>query len=185
MKNLIFLAVAVLVVAAFSCASPESTEESAATTAPAAEVAAEPTADEKVAELDAMCAGAADAMKARHEAQPLYERLGGRDAIHAVVEDVVRRHQENDQIKHLMEGVDTANLVEQVTDFLSAGFGGDVDYTGRDMVTAHEHLALSNVEFLAAGADVGAAMSAAGVGEDEQQEVLCAFVGLRTQVVTR
>ena len=40
-------------------------------------------------------------------------------------------------------------------------------------------------DFLAAGGDLGAAMGTAGWGENEQQELLCAFVALRGEVVTR
>lgn len=187
LKNLLWWSIAVLVVVTVGCSSSGPAEESepvadASTAAPAA---AEPTADEKVAELEAMCAAAAEAMAARQAATPLYERLNGREGIHAVFTDVVRRHQENEQIKHMMEGVDTAHLIEQVSDFLSSATGGSEEYHGRDMVSAHANLAISNADFLAAGGDIKDAMMAAGVGEDEQQEVVCAFVSLRSQVVTR
>jgi hemoglobin len=173
-----------VLVGSLACSSaPEPTEK--AEPAPAVEAAAEPSPDEKVAELDAMCAGAQEAIAARHAATPLYDRLGGRDAIRAVVADTIRRHQVNPQIQRVMEGVDADHLTNQVTDFMSSAFGGDVEYAGRDMVTAHAHLELSNADFLAAGDDLGAAMAAAGVGEDEQQEILCAFVGLRAMAVTR
>ena len=42
-----------------------------------------------------------------------------------------------------------------------------------------------NADFLAAGGDLGAAMEGAGWGENERQEMLCAFVSLRGEVVTR
>ena len=145
----------------------------------------EPTPDEQVAEMEAMCAGAADAMAGRQAESSLYDRLGGRDAIQAVVADTVARHQVNDAIVHTMEGVDAENLINQVTEFLVVATGGEGEYTGRDMANAHAHLDLNNMHFLAAGGDLGAAMTAAGVGEEEQQEVLCAFVGLRGEVVTQ
>jgi hemoglobin len=143
------------------------------------------TPDQQVAALESMCNEAQDAMKARQAAKPLYDRLGGRESIHAVVHDVVQRHLKNDAIDHLMEGVDTDHLVNQVTDFLSAATGGDVTYSGRDMASAHAHLELTNADFLAAGGDVEAALVAAGVGQNEIQEVMCAFVSLRGEVVTR
>lgn len=157
------------------------------TAAPAEEPVqeAEPTPDEIVAEHEAACAEAAEAMAARQAETSLYDRIGGREAIQAVVTDVVARHAVNDTIKHTLEGVDTDHLIGQVTDFLVVATGGEGEYTGRDMASAHAHLGLSNAEFLAAGADVDAAMEAAGWGENERQEVLCAFVGLRGEVVTR
>ena len=143
------------------------------------------TPDQHVAKLESMCSGAQSAMKARQAERPLYDRLGGRESIHTVVHDVVQRHLVNDAIAHLMEGVDTDHLVEQVTDFLSSATGGEVTYEGRDMATAHAHLELTNADFLAAGGDVEAALVAAGVGAGEIQEVMCAFVSLRGEVVTR
>jgi hemoglobin len=150
-----------------------------------AETTAKLTPDQQVAQLDAMCAEAQPAMAARQSERKLYDRLGGRESIHAVVEDVVRRHQHNDSIAHLLDGVDLDRLVNQVTDFLAASTGGDVVYRGRDLKSSHARLELTNADFLAAGGDVEAALVAAGVGPEEIQEVMCAFVTLRGEVVTR
>ena len=175
-----------LIVAALGVVVGCAGSEPAPPAEPEAPVAVEaPSPEEQVAGLEAMCAEAQEAILARQAGPSLYERLGGRDAIHGVFEDVVQRHLVNEQIKNLMVGVDTANLVEQVTDFMSAASGGDVEYTGSDMVTAHAHLALTNADFLAAGGDVEAALVAAGVGADEVQEVMCMFVSLRGEVVTQ
>ena len=154
---------------------------------PAAEAIQETelTPDEHVAELETMCAEAAIAIEARQTEVSLYDRVGGREGIHAVVADTVARHQVNDRIVNFMVGVDPNHLISQVTDFLVIGTGGEGEYTGRNMVDAHAHLELSNVEFLAAGSDLGEAMDAAGWGENEKQELLCAFVELRSEVVTR
>jgi hemoglobin len=149
------------------------------------EVPAALTPDQKVAQLESMCTGAADAMKERQAQSSLYDRLGGRESILVVVQDVVQRHLQNEAIVRVMEGVDTDRLVVQVTDFLSAATGGDVVYKGADMVSTHAHLGLTNADFLAAGGDVEAALVAAGVGPAEIQEVMCAFVSLRGEVVTK
>lgn len=143
-----------------------------------------PTADEQVAGLEAMCAEAQTAIAARQATSSLYERVGGRESLHTMVAETVRLHQINDPIKRVMEGVDPDHLTKQVTDFLVIATGGEGEYDGRDMVAAHAHLNLSNADFLAAGGDLGQGMTFAGWGDDEQQELLCAFVGLRPHVVT-
>jgi hypothetical protein len=51
------------------------------------------------------------------------------------------------------------------------------------MPEAHEHLKLTNADFLSAGNDVVHAMKNKGVGEEEIQEVICMLVGLREAVV--
>lgn len=153
---------------------------------PAQEVQAEkaPTPDEVVAGLEAMCAEAGPAMAARQAEDSLFNRVGGRESIHTMAAETVRLHQINEPIKRVMEGVDPDHLIEQVTDFLVLATGGEGDYDGRDMVAAHAHLNLSNADFLAAGSDLGKGMDFAGWGEGEKQELLCAFVGLRPQVVS-
>jgi hemoglobin len=148
-------------------------------------VAAEPTADEQVAGLEQMCADAKPAMAARQAEATLFERAGGRDGIQIVVADTVRRHLENEQIKHMFVGVDPVRLESLVTDFLVIGTGGEGEYDGRNMTDSHARLEMTNADFLSAGGDLGAAMKQAGWGENEQQELLCAFVGLRGEVVTR
>ena len=162
---------------------PESTD--ADQTPASTEASAEPTVDEQIQMLDEMCADASEAMKLRQETQSLYDRAGGRDAISQVVQETVRLHLENDKIKGLFDGVDTEQLIQQVTDFLVVATGGEGEYTGRDMVAAHAHLNLTNDDFLAAGGDLKKAMQTAELGEDESQEILCAFVSLRADVVTQ
>ncbi len=183
MKKVMFLSLAIALVIFAGCAGPaEETapEAEAVTEAPAV---TELTPDEQVAGFEQMCAEAAEAMAARQAESSLYDRVGGREGLHAVVADTVSRHQVNERISHFLEGVDADHLVEQVTDFLVVATGGEGDYNGQDMKTAHAHMALTNADFLAAGSDLGAAMTAAGWGENEQQELLCAFVSLRGEVV--
>jgi len=148
------------------------------------EQAPAPTPDEQVAGLEAMCAEAQPAMAARQAEDSLFNRVGGRDGIEKAVAETVRLHQINEPINHLMEGVDPDHLTEQVTDFLVLATGGQGEYDGRNMVDAHAHMNMNNAQFLAAGSDLGAGMTFAGWGENEKQELLCAFVGLRPQVVT-
>ena len=54
-------------------------------------VKVEPTPDEKVAELEQMCAGAAEAMAARQAEATLFDRIGGVEGIKVVVDDTVER----------------------------------------------------------------------------------------------
>ncbi len=168
-----------------ACGGTEVSQEAAAPQ-PETQVqeAPAPTPDEQVAGLEAMCAEAQPAMAARQAENALFNRVGGRDGIHKAVAETVRLHQINEPIKHLMEGVDPAHLTEQVTDFLVLATGGQGEYDGRNMVDAHAHMNMNNAMFLAAGSDLGKGMDFAGWGEDEKQELLCAFVGLRPQVVT-
>lgn len=136
-----------------------------------------------VAELQEACSEAGPAMAARQERSPLFARVGGRDGLHAVVVGTVDRHYANPEIKHLFQGLDPAPLIGSVTDFLVVGTGGEGEYHGADMKSAHSHLQIGDLEFLSAARDLEAAMKDAGWADAEREELLCAFVGLYPQVV--
>ena len=174
---------AVLSVVACSGEAPSEESEPAAAAVDESAAEAEPTIDEMIAAMDAGCAEATEAIAARQAESPLYGRLGGREAIHGVITETVRLHRENETIVHLMEGVDDADLIEKVTDFIAQASGGDVVYEGRTMVETHANMGLTDEHFLAAGGDVQTALQTAGVGEDEIQEVMCMFASLRSEVV--
>lgn len=160
----------------------------AATTAPAGETAGadtQPTAGEQLAELKAMCDDAAGEIEQRQAESSLYDRLGGREAIHALTDEIIRLHLENDEIKHIFEGVDTDRLSDQVTDFMVAGYGGEGEYTGRDMIQAHAHLGITDEHFLAGGGDIEKALGNLGHDEAVTQEVICSLMPFHEQVVSR
>ncbi len=138
---------------------------------------------EQVLSLENNCAATAEARSNRNAATPLYERLGGEKKIHDLAREIVRLHLQNDAIKHLFTGLDTDLLAKRVAEFVISGTGGPDIYTGRDMKTSHEHLALTNADFLAAGGDVIQAMKNLGHGEEEIDEVVCILVSLRDQVI--
>jgi len=138
---------------------------------------------EHLAQLTQMCESSAEAMAARQAETPLYDRLGGYEKISALTTEIVKLHQQNEAIKHLMDGVDGEALARHVADFFAAGTGGPQKYTGRDMVSAHKDMGLTDADFLAAGGDIVKAMKSFDYGEEEVHEVMCIMVSLKDQVV--
>jgi hemoglobin len=143
----------------------------------------QPTVAEQMTGLQAMCTESADARAARHEANPLWHRLGGRDKVRALVDDVIARHRVNEPIKHFMDGVDDEKLAAHLVDFISAGTGGGGKYTGRSLPDAHRSMKLTDADFLAAGGDIIAAMQAMEYGQEEIDEFVCILVSLKGGVV--
>jgi hemoglobin len=140
---------------------------------------------EQMAGMNQMCAETADARAQRQTENPLYNRLGGYDKIHEFTTEVVRLHNENDAIRHMFAHVDSVNLAKHVADFVSAGTGGTAEYTGRDMVSAHKHLELTDADFLSAGGDIVKAMKSMEYGENEINEIICILVSMKDQVVLK
>jgi hemoglobin len=150
---------------------------------PARDPAAIEKAKKQVADLKAMVAATAQARAERQKAKPLYERLGGRAGLEPVVRDIIELHFTEEITKPLCKGVDKEKLIGHVVDWLGRAAGGPEQYKGRDMVSAHAHLHMTDVHFMAAGEQILRVLSKYGVPEPEQQEILCAIVAHHDDVI--
>jgi len=75
---------------------------------------------------------------------PLYERLGRRAGIDGIVRDVIAAHLANPLIKTRYEGVKDFDRLHRVSvEFFCAGSGGPEPYTGRDMISSHNGMNIS------------------------------------------
>jgi hemoglobin len=117
------------------------------------------------------------------KAKSLYDRLGGKDAITAVVEEFVGRTTTDPRIKFRFFNVDATNLKKQLVDFVCLATGGPCQYTGRDMTTAHAGMDLSDDEFNALVEDLVGALDKFNVPAKEKGEILGALGPLKPQIV--
>ena len=139
--------------------------------------------DTQVMALESMCAETSEARAGRYSQKSLYERLGKEEGIHNLTREVVRLHLRRDDIKHLLHGVDSDKLADGVALFLISGTGGPSVYDGPSLTDSHRHMNLTNADFMSAGGDIIQAMKNLGYGQNEIDELVCAFVGLRGMVV--
>ena len=77
----------------------------------------------------------------------LYDRLGGKDAIVAVVDDFVGNVAADNRINRYFAKTDIPRLKRNLVDQICAGTGGPCTYTGRDMKTAHAGMGVTNADF--------------------------------------
>ena len=125
--------------------------------------------------------------------KPLYERLGGTPAIQAVVDDFVARAAADPKVNFTRKGIPGAEwdpspanmerLKKMLVEFIVSVSGGPTRYTGKDMLTAHKGMRITNAEFDAAAADLKASLDKCRVGAVEQAELLAAVEGTRKQMV--
>lgn len=114
----------------------------------------------------------------------LYERLGGEDAITAVVDRFYERVLADDQFVHFFEDVDMQNQRAHQAQFLSAVTGGPVDYTGADMETVHADLDVSRADFDAIATHLTETLAAFDVAEADRETVLAEFESYEDAIVT-
>lgn len=111
----------------------------------------------------------------------LYERLGGEDAIKAVVDDFVGRAAANPKVnftrkgtpaewKPTPEGVD--HLKQMLVQLVGAVTGGPQKYSGRGMKEVHKGMMITQDEFDALAGDLKASLDKFKVPAKEQEELL-------------
>jgi hemoglobin len=118
----------------------------------------------------------------------LYARLGGARGIAAIVDDILALHLANPLIKSRFAATTPERLqvLKKITcEFLGAGSGGPEAYIGRDLVTAHAGMNVSEQELVAAIDDVVTALDKNGIGQTEKNEVVAIMSSLKDQVVRR
>ncbi len=118
----------------------------------------------------------------------LYERLGEIKGITTLVDDVVDIHMSNPSVSPrflpLKQKPEQLAMIKNHTvNFFCAGSGGPQAYGGRDMVTTHKGMNISEQEFLAVIDDIMAAMDKNNLGEEEKKDVLAILYSLKEQVI--
>jgi hemoglobin len=113
----------------------------------------------------------------------LYDRLGGKDAITAVIDDFVARCAADDRIRGKFARTDIPRLKSMLVDQVCEAAGGPCTYSGRDMRTTHDGMAVTAAEFDALVADLIATLDQFNVGEAEKSELLNALAPMRADIV--
>jgi hemoglobin len=113
----------------------------------------------------------------------LYERLGGNEAITAVVDDFVARCAADGRINGKFARTDIPRLKKNLVDQVCEAAGGPCTYSGRDMRQTHDGMSVTGGEFEALVADLVATLDKFGVGEAEKSELLSALAPMRSDIV--
>src|SRR5215475_14668588 len=131
----------------------------------------------------ALCLSAALLGNALAQTPSLYERLGKKPAIKAVVNEFVSRVAADTRInkKFAKTNIDRVKfmLVEQIC----GATGGPCKYTGLDMKTAHKNMKVTEGEFGALVEDLVGALDKFNVPAQEKNELLAILGPLKSQIV--
>lgn len=117
--------------------------------------------------------------------QSLYDRLGGKPAITAVVDDFVANVASDPRINQQFANTDIPRLKHLLVEQICAGTGVPCQYTGRDMRTAHAGLGVSGAQFNALVEDLVKTLNKFKVPAQEQKDLLAVLGPMKTDIVTR
>jgi hemoglobin len=133
-----------------------------------------------------MIAGAQSAPKQ----QSLYERLGGKKAITAVVDEFVGRVAADGRINNFFAATASnparlASFKMKLVDQICEAAGGPCKYTGQDMKTAHRGMGISAADFNALVEDLVGALDKFHVAAADKNQLLGVLGPMQGQIVEK
>jgi len=113
----------------------------------------------------------------------LYERLGGKDSLTAVVDDFVGRAAADTRINMKFAKSDIPRLKTHLVEQLCQATGGPCKYSGQDMKKAHKNMKVTEGEFNALVEDLVAALDHFNVPAKEKDDLIKILAPLKDQIV--
>ena len=113
----------------------------------------------------------------------IYDQIGGKHALTAVVDDFYRRVLGDPLLKPLFANTDMAQQKRHQVAFLTAALGGPSAYKGKDMGAAHRGRGITDRHFGAVAGHLQASLISAKVGKPEIDTIMQAAASLQSQVV--
>ena len=115
----------------------------------------------------------------------LYQQLGQRGGIEALVETLLVRVSDDPRIAHHFADVDIIHLNDRLVEFLCMQSGGPCAYAGKSMVEAHKHVTVGEADFNALVEDLMWAMDERGLPRTTQNQLLRRLAAMQRDVVRR
>jgi hemoglobin len=122
------------------------------------------------------------------EKKSLYARLGGYDAVAAVVDDFIGRLVTDKRFAKFFVGhsEDSLKKIRQhIVNQFCAAAGGPCLYTGRDMKASHKGLGITGDDWDAAAIHLVATLDKFNVPKAEKDELLAFVTSLRKDIVEK
>lgn len=114
----------------------------------------------------------------------LYDRLGRRDGIARITRELIKNHLANPLVNRRFSQIKDMDQVERnVIDFFCAGSGGPETYAGKDMLSTHRGMNVSEQEFVSVIDDAMAALQSCGVEMPVRNEVLAVLWSMKAEVI--
>lgn len=114
----------------------------------------------------------------------LYERLGGKDAITAVVDEFYDRVMADELVAGYFDDVDMQKQRAHQAQFISSVTGGPVEYSGDEMAAVHSDMGITPSEFQAIATHLDDALRTFDVDEDDREAVLEEVASYQNAIVT-
>ena len=131
------------------------------------------------------CASGTMDQKSSMAQKSLYDRLGGKPAIQAVVDDFVGNVAADSRINQRFAGANIPRLKTMLVDQICEASGGPCKYTGQSMKVAHAGMRITDGEFNVLVEDLVKSLDKFKVGAQEKNDLLAALGGMKGDIVNQ
>jgi hemoglobin len=115
----------------------------------------------------------------------LYKAFGEKSGLTLLMDDFVQRLVIDPRTQSFFGNVDQSRLKTQLTDQLCMLSGGPCKYTGRDMKSAHEGMAVGKKDFNALVEVLQEAMDAKNIAFTDQNRMLALLASMHRDIITK
>ncbi len=115
----------------------------------------------------------------------LYDRLGGKPAIQAVVDDFIGNVAADGRINGFFANTDIPRLNIMLVNQICEATGGHCKYEGRSMKAAHAGMGVTDAHVNALVDDLVKSLNKFKVPEQEKNELLTALASMKGDIVAR
>jgi hemoglobin len=133
--------------------------------------------------LSAVLVAAGCAPTASKPTTSLYQRLGGKEAITAVVDDFVANVAADSRINGRFANTNIPSFKQLLVEQICDASDGPCTYTGRDMKTTHAGMGIKDAEFDALVEDLVQSLDKHKVPAAEKQELLGILGPMKADIV--
>ncbi|TQM33450.1 group I truncated hemoglobin [Nocardia bhagyanarayanae] len=118
------------------------------------------------------------------EAAPIYERIGGRQALETVVEDFYTRVLADEELRPFFAGTNMSRMKGRQVEFFAATLGGPDPYVGAPMKQVHRGRGITRRQFALVAGHLTDAMTAAGVPPELVAQIIATVSPLADDIAS-
>lgn len=114
----------------------------------------------------------------------IFDRIGGYEALEAVVADFYTRVLADDELSGFFTGTNMARLKGKQVEFFAAALGGPDPYTGAPMKQVHRGRGITMHHFGLVAGHLRDSLAAAGVDAETIEEIIAAIAPLADDIAS-
>ncbi|WP_280417329.1 group I truncated hemoglobin [Nocardia carnea] len=115
---------------------------------------------------------------------PIYDRIGGREALETVVEDFYARVLADEVLQPFFTGINMSRMKGRQVEFFAAALGGPDPYIGASMKQVHQGRGITRYHFDLVACHLTDALTGAGVPAELVAEIIAAVSPLAAEIAS-